>query len=293
MSGLGTRKRNSSNFLGIFNGKIVKEWNQAPEEKDLPRDEYGEPMELFERKITKGKNEGKTRYYVEFEYLEGDIENMELEQTDWGESIKITIRFVTDVYELSFGIFDNTNGLSAMGRAFLVRLPNIDLDRSVRFEPWQMSGDDFAKLTGRQTAAKTKSGLNLYQDGRTWTYKNWDGDTVTSKDKAPPYYTKAEPNGLPELVQKKVRGKVTYNSEDHDNFLLGMLDDLIAERYSGNQAEPAPAPAPEPEEVEEAPAETETPAAKKRRQVRASREAQSAKPQRKQAVSAPKDDLPF
>lgn len=86
--------------------------------------------------------------------------------------------------------------------SFLRVLPNLDLKKEMRFKPWEM--------TDKNDASKKVSGITIYQGG-----------------KILPYYTKDEPNGLPELKQVKVKGKITWDDSDLMDFLENMVKNEI------------------------------------------------------------------
>ncbi len=72
--------------------------------------------------------------------------------------------------------------------------------------PWQMT----AKDTGKEI-----SGVTIYED---------DGDGWV---KIPSAYTKEDPNGLPEMTKKRVKGKDVWDDSDMMDFLESMAKDWV------------------------------------------------------------------
>lgn len=187
----GTRKT----FLNISNGKVIQEWKEKPKDEWVPQGK-----ELLSKTISKGVNEGKLRYYVEYDYVSGHITGIELDRSDIGDRIKLTLNDAGDEFILSI----STD--SAYGESFMNQMNNIDLGVELTLQPWSMTPDQWFDLTGK-TVKSNKVGLTLKQVGA----------------KLEKYYTKENPNGMPQLVQKTVKGKVEWDSTDRDNFLYEEL----------------------------------------------------------------------
>ena len=187
----GTGGEDRRTYLNFSNGKVVQEWKDQPKEEWVPQG-----YELKTRTISKGVNQGKERYYVEFDGVSGEVLDIALEKTDNGNRIVVTLVDDGKTYILQ------TDMDSAYGESLLMVMNNIDLTKEITFQPWLMNADEWFKLTGKSIKG-TKSGLTIKQDG-----------VKVSK-----YYTKEEPNGLPAMVQKTVKGETKWNSDDRDNFL--------------------------------------------------------------------------
>ena len=182
-------------FLNISNGKVIQEWKETPKPEWVPQGK-----ELLSKTISKGVNEGKLRYYVEYDFVSGHITGIELDRSDIGDRIKLTLNDAGDEFILSI----STD--SAYGESFMNQMNNIDLGAEVTLQPWSMTPDQWFDLTGK-TVKSNKVGLTLKQFGA----------------KLEKYYTKENPNGMPQLVQKTVKGKVEWDSTDRDNFLYEEL----------------------------------------------------------------------
>jgi hypothetical protein len=90
---------------------------------------------------------------------------------------------------------------NSFSTAFLKQLPNADLSKVMRLTPSTKIGDD----------GKTKSSLFVEQDG------------VTLKHA----YSKENPNGLPDMVQIKVKGQLQWDDSDRVAFLHNMVETQI------------------------------------------------------------------
>lgn len=113
------------------------------------------------------------------------------------------------------------NYSSGYSAAFLKTLPNIDLNSDVVITPNQkMEGD------------KKKTTLFISQHG------------VPLKH----FYTKDNPNGLPQLKQIKVKGKVTWDDSDMMEFLEKMVMTEIVPKLTVGAARTATANVAEPSE---------------------------------------------
>src|SRR5690606_9217281 len=74
-------------------------------------------------------------------------------------------------------------------------LPNIDLSKPVKLQPWS--------LIDKKDPTKTVTGATIWQDNV----------------KIEPYYTKENPNGLPQMRKVKFKGEERWDSTDMDEFL--------------------------------------------------------------------------
>lgn len=219
--GLGSRG-GGGNYLKIYDGSIVKEWrNSKPDDSDIP-----EGKEIENRKLTMGKNQGNTVWFVRFDFLTGLLTKATLEDGDYGESIQLTIQDVDDVYILQF------NADSSYGSSFLQKAHQIKLEDEVTFEPWSMTKEEWFDFTGKTTKSG-KSGLSIKQD--------WAITDDNKKGSLDNTFTKDDPQGMPDLVVKTDRkGNKTYDSTDMDNFLLNKLEEWIASNFSGGTVNTSP-----------------------------------------------------
>jgi hypothetical protein len=84
--------------------------------------------------------------------------------------------------------------------AFLKQLPNADLTKSMKLTP-----------SVKEVEGKMRSSLFVEQDGTTLKHA----------------YTKAEPNGLPDMVQVKIKGQDQWDDTDRLLFLENMVNTQI------------------------------------------------------------------
>lgn len=207
--GLGNRESSNLTYLSTYGGKITQEWRKEPKAEWIPAGK-----ELKTRKITKGKNEGKTVWYVEFDYVAGILADVSTKGGDYGTQLIIKIKDVDETYQLSLNID------SAQAQHFLLKMNNLDLNEEVSLEPWSMEPDAWFKLTGK-TAKSTKSGMTIKQNDQ----------------KIENFYTKEDPKGMPELVIKEVRGETKVDSTERDIFLDDRLKEFIAELKKARESE--------------------------------------------------------
>jgi len=97
---------------------------------------------------------------------------------------------------------------SRYSASFLKALPNINLSKNVKFMPWSM--------VDKNDATKKVTGITCYQN---------DGNGMV---KVQPAFTKDAPNGLPEMKQIKVKGKVTWDDSDMTEFLENVAKECFA-----------------------------------------------------------------
>lgn len=166
-------------FLKIFDGQIVQEWKEKPEHVL----DVKERVNKLDRKV----------YYVTYEFLEGRIVDCELDVSDYGETVKLTILDGTEKYILDIG------ANSRYGTSFFQRMMNIDLNAPIKIRPYAFEDKE----------GKNRIGVSLSQNG---TKLEWA-------------YTMEE---VPQLVAK-VRGtKTEYDDTDRYNFFIAELSKFQA-----------------------------------------------------------------
>jgi hypothetical protein len=137
---------------------------------------------------------GNTVWEKHYSALDGELVNIsKRETTEYGIDIVVEIHDETDIYQLSLGI------ASAYCRSVLMKLPNLSIGSPYKIVPYSFEDKDKGRMV---------NGLNIF-----------DSNGV----KIPNAYTKEEPNGLPELEKKKVKGKETWDDSERLEFLLGTL----------------------------------------------------------------------
>ena len=159
-----------------------------------------------ERTITKGPNAGKVVYEEHYDFVEGTITDIQTKESDYGKTWNISMRDGSENFTLQM---DYSGGYAS---AFLKALPNIDVNAKVKISPKMSIVDDKKKVT-----------VFLNQNGQA----------------AKHAYTKDNPNGLPQMVQKKVKGVLTWDDSDMMEFLENMVKEEILPKLNNPAAQPA------------------------------------------------------
>lgn len=138
------------------------------------------------------------------------------EHPSFGKFWNVTIQDGEEIYTLQM------NYSGGYASAFLKTLPNVDLSKRVRFSPSMKIEGDKKKVT-----------LFLNQDGKALKH----------------FYTKENPNGLPQMVQIKVKGKMQWDDSAMMDFLEKMvLTDIVPKLSKSTADEPVVVGIEEPED---------------------------------------------
>ena len=132
---------------------------------------------------------GKLVFEERFKDLTGMITNVNTRENDYGKQWQLTFTDGADTYIVSMPYS------SRYASSFLKALPNINIEEPLRFMPWAMKD--------KNDVSKTITGITCYQDGV----------------KIAPAFTKEEPNGLPQMIKIKVKGKEQWDDSDMTSFL--------------------------------------------------------------------------
>lgn len=141
---------------------------------------------------TRTTKTGKTVHEEKFDYIEGILSSLKTKENDYGKQYVLGIQDGDDKFYI------NISYSSRYATSFLKALPNIDILKPVKLMPWSMND--------KNDATKKITGITMWQDG----------------EKIAAAYTKEAPNGLPEMVQVKLKGKMQWDSTDMDAFLEAM-----------------------------------------------------------------------
>lgn len=147
---------------------------------------------------------GKLVFEERFKDLTGKLTNLDTRENDYGKQWQLTFTDGEGTYIVSLPFS------SRYASSFLKALPNVQLGKELRFMPWAMKD--------KLDATKTITGITLYQDG----------------NKIAPAYTKEEPNGLPQMVKIKVKGKEQWDDSAMMEFLEQMAYKLFADQNDNN-----------------------------------------------------------
>lgn len=160
--------------------------------------QFKEPTDNSKERINKT---GKKVHEEFYDYIDGKIIGIETKDSDYGRSWIVTLQDDDGKYVLQMPY---SSGYSA---AFLKTLPNVDLSTSVKLIP---------KLTIE--GDKKKTTLFVNQHGKALKFA----------------YTREMPNGLPELKQIKIKGKLTYDDSEIMEFLEAMVVEQIIPQLNKN-----------------------------------------------------------
>jgi hypothetical protein len=145
---------------------------------------------------------GKLVHEEKYKDLTAKLIGAETKENDFGKQWCLKFQDGEDNYIV------NMPYSSRYAASFLKALPNIDLTKLIKFMPWS--------ITDKQDATKKVTGITCYQN---------DGNGMV---KIPPAFTKDAPNGLPEMKQIKVKGKITWDDSDMTDFLENVAKECFA-----------------------------------------------------------------
>ena len=181
-----TKNNTTGTFLNVSDGKIVRVHKEAVKDVTVLR-------------VTKT---GKTVHEEKFSTLTGFIRSMKLHENEFGVQWHVAVEDGSDKFTLTIG--EN----SRYATSLLKTLPNIDLEKKVRIMPWSM--------VDKNDATKKVTGITCYQGD--------DIECSVNVVKLAPAYTKEAPNGLPEMKQVKINGKMAWDSGDMNEFLKQQVE---------------------------------------------------------------------
>lgn len=203
----GNRER-VGNYYSVSFGKIVKSLGKTPPEN-------------MDGVTSRTNKNGDKVFEIVTDYIRGFITGAAMkeppaEHPDWGRQMEITLEAEEGRDKCILNIpFD-----SAYGRGFLYAAPGISPGVAVEIEPYNY----FSKKKGRDVM-----GLSLFQHG----------------EQIPWYYTKAKPNGMPELKKTTFKGKTAWDNTDQLRFLEDKFSEFC--QFLGGNATPGPEVGPEPD----------------------------------------------
>lgn len=140
---------------------------------------------------------GKTVHEKFYDYLDGKILDISVkEHEEYGKFWVVTLQD-TESGESQILQFNYSSGYA---NGFLKALPNVDLTSKVKISP-----------SAKKEGDKTKTTIFINQHGSA---VKW-------------YFTKDNPNGMPQLKKIKVKGKDTWDDSDVMEFLEKMVKEEI------------------------------------------------------------------
>lgn len=153
------------------------------------------------RVLEKGPNAGKMVYEKYYDFFVGKLIGVSTNDgRGYGKQWDFAFRDKGEVYHLNLPY---SNGFA---KNFLKILPNVDLTKEMKVQPQTKEVD-----------GKNKSSLFVSQDGVSLRHA----------------YTKEAPNGLPPMVQVKVKGELVWDDTDMIEFLHAMVMKDIVPKLEG------------------------------------------------------------
>ena len=137
---------------------------------------------------------GREVHELFYDSLTGVIKDITTRESEYGKSWIVKVNSDGKNYQLEF------NYSSGYATTFLKALPNVSFGNPVTLSPKLIIDGD-----------KKKSVLFISQDGKGLKH----------------YFTKDNPNGLPDLKKIKIKGKESWDDSDRMEFLEGYVKDNI------------------------------------------------------------------
>jgi hypothetical protein len=159
--------------------------------------QHREPVEGSVSRVNKN---GRTVHETFYKALKGRIVDIQTKDGDYGKQWLVTLQDESGTRETLQFQFS-----SGYANGFLRALPNVDFTKEVVVAPNLQIKDD-----------KKKTTIFLSQQNSEGKYEalKW-------------YFTKDEPNGIPDLEQKKVKGKIVYDDSEIMEFLESFVSKSI------------------------------------------------------------------
>lgn len=146
---------------------------------------------------------GNDIYELQFTKLSGILNDVKLKEDDtYGNQYELYLQDADENYVLQ------VPQSGRLASSFLSRLPNIDRTSYIEINTWASEED-----------GKTKQFLTVRQNNKV----------------VQPYFSKDNPNGLPALEQKKVKGQLVWDDSEQIEF----YKELVKKTFTGK---PAPKP---------------------------------------------------
>lgn len=188
-------------YFGIYSDQLVIQYDDR-ESLEKKCDQLGfDPEDILVRKKTKGKNEGQEVFYIVVDAIDGLIQDIRINETDWGDFVEIELDDIGDKFIVSLGdVFE-----SRMAKDFVRRIGNLDLGKELVFGVWSM--------TKEETGSSKRSGVKMYQDDEKVEY-------AIGYDE------------MPEPEEKKKGKNTTWDYTEQSQYLFEQLDEFIKENFS-------------------------------------------------------------
>lgn len=169
--------------------------------------------------IKKIRKDGSIAYVLQYDSVSGFLTDIKvIEQEFSGAKVKkweFTIQDGDETYLLQVGYS------SRYAKSILFALPNVDFSKGIEFSPWMKIVDD-----------KKKTAVYLNQEGLNGESVRW-------------FFTRDEPNGMPEMKQVEFKGQLVWDDHDQCQFLERYVEEHIKPKLQGVQPEYTAMPAPD------------------------------------------------
>lgn len=158
--------------------------------------------------IERENKNGKIVHEEFFTAIKARITNIQSKDTTFGMvwEIELTDEDGT-VYLLSW------NYSSRYTNNFFRALPNVDLSQPVKLSPWSMKD--------KNDSSKKVTGITMYQGA--------------ANGKIPFAFDKENPNGMPEMVKKKIKGKDVWDDSAQLEFFESMVKNQILPQLNASK----------------------------------------------------------
>jgi hypothetical protein len=185
--GLNNSQSESVVFLGISNGKIVRQFKQATEKSTS--------------RVNKMGREVHEEFY---DSLTGILKDVTTKESEYGKFWVVKMESEGKLYQIEMNY---SGGYAA---SFLKTIPNADLAKEFTITP---------KLTIEGDKKKSVLFVNQMQKGLKW------------------FFTRDNPNGMPELAKIKVKGKDTWDDSDRMEFLENYMKTEILPKLNNKSSQ--------------------------------------------------------
>jgi hypothetical protein len=185
--GLNNSQSESVVFLGIANGKIVRQFKQATDKSTT--------------RINKMGREVHEEFY---DSLTGILKDVTTKESEYGKFWVVKMQSDGVLYQIEMNY---SGGYAA---SFLKTIPNADLNKEFTITP---------KLTIEGDKKKSVMFLNQGGLGLKW------------------FFTRDNPNGMPELAKIKVKGKDTWDDSDRMEFLENYMTTEILPKLKNKSSQ--------------------------------------------------------
>ena len=184
--GLNQSQGESLVFLGIANGKIVRQFKDKTE-----------------KSVSRTNKMGREVHEEFYDSLTGILKDVSTKESEYGKFWVVKMESEGKLYQIEMNY---SGGYAA---SFLKTIPNADLGKEFTLTP---------KLTIEGDKKKSVIFINQEGKGLKW------------------FFTRDNPNGMPELAKIKVKGKDTWDDSDRMEFLENYVKSNILPKLNNKSS---------------------------------------------------------